>query len=44
MGLKGNETIVAEALKKHFAVSSYDEVDNNSPGIVMNIANQNDFY
>ena len=41
MGLKGNETIVAEALKKHFDVSSYDEVDNDPPDIVMTIANQN---
>ena len=33
MGLKGDETIVAEVLKKHFGVLSYDEVDNDPPDI-----------
>jgi hypothetical protein len=41
VALKRNEKIVAEVLKKHFGVSSYDEVDNDPPDIIMNIANQN---
>lgn len=40
MALKGNEAIVAEALKIHLGVSSYDEVANDPPDIIVNISGQ----
>ena len=41
MALKGSEKFVAEALKKYFGVSSYSEVQDDPPDIIMNISGQN---